>query len=59
MGIDWKQKIMRFQLEAEEITPVGVKDNTVVCAAVSHKGLKGLLRKNAISHWIEISILHQ
>jgi hypothetical protein len=59
MWIDWKQKIVKFQLEGKEITLVGVRDNTTVCLALSHKGVKGLLKKNAISQWIGISLLQQ
>jgi hypothetical protein len=46
-------------LEGKEITLGGVRDNTTICLAVLHKGLKGLLKKNAISHWIEIFLLQQ
>jgi hypothetical protein len=36
----------------------GVKDNTFVCPIVSNTRLKGLLKKNVVSHWVEFSILH-
>jgi hypothetical protein len=50
MWIDWKQKIMKFQWEDKEVILSGVRDNITVCPAVSDKRLKGLLKKNAISH---------
>jgi hypothetical protein len=57
MWIDWKQKIMKFQAGDREVTLIRVKDNTSVCPLISETKLKGLLRKNAMSHWVELSML--
>jgi hypothetical protein len=59
MWIDWKQKIMKFPWQDKEIILSSVRDNITVCPAVSDKRLKGPLKKNAISHWIEVSVLPQ
>jgi hypothetical protein len=56
MWIDWKGKCMKFDSTGIVVTLTGVKDIATQCLEVSDKGLKGLLKKNAISHWVE---LHQ
>jgi hypothetical protein len=56
MWIDWKVKCMKFNSAGIEVTLTGVKDIITQCPEVLDKGLKGLLKKNAISHWVE---LHQ
>jgi hypothetical protein len=42
-------EIMNFQSTGKEIT----------LPAVSDKGLKGLLKMNAISHWVDLFVLQQ
>jgi hypothetical protein len=59
MWIDWKNKVMKFQLDDKEIILTRVRDNIVTCPAISDRGLKGLLRRNAIYHLIEVSMLPQ
>jgi hypothetical protein len=44
----------KFTSTGKEITLTGVKDNITQCPKVSDNGLKGLLKKNAISHWVEL-----
>jgi hypothetical protein len=53
--IDWKNKVMKFQLGDKEIILIGVRDNTIDCPAISNKGVK----RNDISHWIEVFLLPQ
>jgi hypothetical protein len=36
-----------------------VRDNTSVCPMVSDTKFKGMLRKNVVSHWMELSVLSQ
>jgi hypothetical protein len=51
MWIDWKGNVMKFTSSIKEITLTGVKDIITQCPeVVSDKGLKWLLKKNAISH---------
>jgi hypothetical protein len=57
MWIDWKSKIMKFQAGGKKVTLTGVKDNTSICPLVSETKLKGLLRKNVVSHWVELSVI--
>jgi hypothetical protein len=59
MWIDWKNKVMKFQLDDREIILTRVRDTTVACPAISGNGLKGLLKRNAISHCIELSLPSQ
>jgi hypothetical protein len=56
MWVDWKGKVMKLSSSGKEVILIGVKDNIIQCPKVSDKGLKGLLKKNAISHWV---VLHQ
>jgi hypothetical protein len=44
---------MKFTSAGREITLTGVRDNITQCPEVADKGLKWLLKKNAISHWVE------
>jgi hypothetical protein len=50
---------MKFQAGDREVTLTRVKDNTSVCPLISETKLEGLLRKNAMSHWVELSMLSQ
>jgi hypothetical protein len=50
---------MKFQSAGREIMLIGVKDNTSMCLVVSDTRLKGLLKKNVVSHWVELFVLPQ
>jgi hypothetical protein len=54
MWIDWKIKVMKFTSAGREITMIGVRDNITQCPELVDKGLKGLLKKNIICHWVEL-----
>jgi hypothetical protein len=41
---------MKFNSSSTKVTLTWVKDNITQCPEVSGKGLKELLKKNAISH---------
>jgi hypothetical protein len=40
-----------------KVTLAGVKDSASICLLVSETKLKGLLRKNVVSHWVELSVI--
>jgi hypothetical protein len=54
MWIDWKGKVMKLNSSGKEVILTGIKDNIAQCPVVSDKGFRGLLKKNVISHWVEV-----
>lgn len=55
MWANWKKKTMRFRHQGKRITLRGVTDDTTTCSIIASKQLKGLLRKGAIAHMIELN----
>lgn len=56
MWIHWRRKVMRFTHQKRRITLHGVKDNTAVCRPVQFPKLKGLHRRGAISHIVQVQL---
>ncbi|CAN6284989.1 unnamed protein product [Urochloa humidicola] len=55
MWVHWRRKHLRFAHMGKRITIRGVKDCTTHCKKLTVKKLKGLLRKGAVSHVIQLS----
>jgi len=54
MWIHWGKKIMKLTYEGKRITLHGFKPKTSKCSTISATKLKGLLKKKAISHCIQL-----
>jgi hypothetical protein len=54
MWIDWKTKIFKFQHNGKDVVLHGVVDDTSTCPSVSSHGLKGLLKRSALSHYMKL-----
>jgi hypothetical protein len=54
MWVHWTKKIMRFVHNGSSITLRGVKPEVTKCSAVSVGKLKGLIRRKAITHCVQL-----
>lgn len=54
MWVHWRHKKMRFSHEGKRILLSGLKPNQVVCRSVGCSKLKGLLRRKAITHVVQL-----
>jgi hypothetical protein len=54
MWIDWKTMIVKFQHNGKDVVLHGVVDDTSTCPSVSSHGLKGLLKRSALSHYMKL-----
>jgi len=56
MWVHWKKKVMKFTYLGKRITLFGVQPETTKCDAISARKLKGLIRRGAISHYIQMKV---
>ena len=56
MWVHWKKKVMKFTYSGKRITLFGVQPGTSKCEAISARKLKGLIRRGAVSHCIEMKL---
>ena len=54
MWIHWKHKKLRFIYNGKRILLQGLKPDTMVCRPVTCHKLKGLLRRKAVTHVIQL-----
>jgi hypothetical protein len=54
MWVHWTKKIMRFVHNGSSITLRGVKPEVTKCSAISVGKLKGLIRRKAITHCVQL-----
>jgi len=54
MWFHWKKKWMKFTHNNKRILLQGVKDDLTVCSQVPAYKLKGLLKRGAITHMLEL-----
>jgi len=54
MWVHWKKKIMKFTYNGKRMTLLGIKPQTTKCTAISAGKLKGLLRRKAITHYVQL-----
>ena len=57
MLIHWKKKLLKFTYNNKRISLKGVKDEARKCAQVSNHKLKGLLKKKAVTHVLEVKAI--
>ena len=57
MWVHWKKKVMKFTYLGKRITLFGVQPETTKCDAISARKLKGLIRRGAISHYIQMKVV--
>jgi len=55
--VDWKKKKFRFPHKGKRIQLLGIFDDTSRCTQLHVRKLKGLLRRKAISHCVELSAI--
>lgn len=55
MWVHWTKKIMRFQHKGSSIELYGVKPEVTKCTAISTNKLKGLIKRTAISHCVQVA----
>lgn len=55
MWVHWTKKIMRFQHKGTSIKLKGPKPEVTKCTAISAGKLKGLIRRKAIAHCIQLT----
>lgn len=53
MWVHWTKKIMRFMHKGSRITLRGVRPEMTKCSAISPGRLKGLLRRQAVTHYVQ------
>jgi len=54
MWVNWRKKIMKFTHKGKRISLRGVSPETNKCTAIGPGKLKGLLRRNAITHCVQL-----
>ena len=54
MWLHWKKKIMRIPHQGRRIQLKGLQDDTSRCFRVSPRKLKGLLKRNAVTHCVKV-----
>jgi hypothetical protein len=52
--IHWKKKQMQFPLHGKRVMIHGIKDDLASCKAIGAHKLKGLLKRSAITHCLEL-----
>ena len=57
MWVHWKKKVMKFTYLGKRITLFGVQNETSKCEAISARKLKGLIRRGAVFHCLEMKLL--
>ncbi|WVZ96404.1 hypothetical protein U9M48_042044, partial [Paspalum notatum var. saurae] len=55
MWVDWRKKVMKFTHQGRRITLYGVRPAVTKCSAIGAGKLKGLLRRKAITHCVQLS----
>jgi hypothetical protein len=56
MWVDWKHKSMKFAYMGKVITLQEVVDDLSACPHISGRGLCGLLKRNVVSHMLELNL---
>ena len=54
MWVHWRKKVMKFTYQKKSITLQGVKPVVTKCAAVNTRKLKGLFRRGAMTHCLQL-----
>lgn len=54
MWFHWKKKSMKFTYQDKRILLQGVRDDLVTCSQVLGHKLKGLLKRGAVTHMLEL-----
>lgn len=54
MWVHWGDKVMKFDHAGKRITLTGITDDISQCPPVSARGLKGMLKRRAVAHCIEL-----
>jgi len=54
MWVDWRKKLMRFTHKGTRITLHGLKADLSKCTAISAGKLKGLIRRGALTHCVQM-----
>jgi hypothetical protein len=54
MWVHWGKKIMKFTYQGKRMTLKGVQPDVSKCTAISAGKLKGLLRRRAITHCVQM-----
>jgi hypothetical protein len=52
--IHWKKKKMRFPMNGKRLVIYGIQDDTTTFIVIPSTKLKGLLRRSAVSHCVEL-----
>ncbi|WVZ81498.1 hypothetical protein U9M48_028869 [Paspalum notatum var. saurae] len=55
MWVDWRQKLMRFDYQGKRVALQGVHENLKQCLPIAARKVKGLLRRDAITHCVQWS----
>jgi len=59
MVVHWKNKVMTITYKGKRIKLFGVRYDTSKCSAISARKLKGLIRRGAVSHCIQLKAASQ
>jgi hypothetical protein len=54
MWVHWTKKIMRFMHKGARVTLRGIRPEVTKCSAISVGRLKGLLRRQAVTHYVQL-----
>lgn len=54
MWVHWTKKIMRFWHKGTRVTLRGIRPEVTRCSAISAGRLKGLLRRQAVTHCVQM-----
>jgi hypothetical protein len=57
--IHWKKRQMCFPLHGSRVLIKGINDDITSCKAISSGKFKGLLRRKAITHCVELRPIHK
>jgi len=57
MMIHWRKKTLKFTYKGKRISLQGVKDEPTKCVQVSGRKLRGLIKKKAVTHLLQLQAL--